>query len=456
MQKVIINPSFGGSESGIISGSLIEKNYNLELAKLLQSKLNALGIDSYLIRDIDTNISNQERINQINNLTNQNDDSIVLTLEFIKQDESGSQIVYSLKDTDTLSRDIASDLENINLQVIKYYQYRNPNNTSEDFYEIIRDVNNGESLIISLGNPNNSFDNSYLLNNQEKIANAIANSINTYFTKQNIYIIGRGDTLFSIAKKFNITVDALKEANNLSSNALIVGNELIIPKPVSIEGEDEEMDMYLNYKVVSGDSLYSIAKKYETTIDILKDINNLENNNLSIGQIIKIPTSTSSDTTNYNNYIVLKGDSLYSIASKFNTTINDIKNLNNLTSNTLSIGQELKIPNIEGNNQQEENYSTYTVKKGDSLYSIASLYQTSVNALKNINNLTSNTLAIGQILKIPITNNINNNYKTYIVVSGDSLYRIANRFNTSVQELIDLNNLTSNNLSIGQILKIPN
>lgn len=456
MQKVIINPSFGGSNSGIISGNFIEKNYNLELAKLLKSKLDSLGINTYLIRDTDSNISNQERINKINNLITINDDAIILTLEFIKQDESGSQIIYSLKDKDTLSRDIASDLENINLQVIKYYQLRNPNNTSNDFYEIIREINNGESIIVSLGNPNNSFDNSFLINNQEKIANAIANSINTYFNKQNIYIVQRGDTLFSIANKFNISVDALKEANNLSSNALIVGNELIIPKPVSIEGEDEEMDMYLNYTVVPGDSLYSIARKYETTVDILKDINNLENTNLSIGQIIKIPTSTTSDTTNYNNYTVIKGDSLYSIANKFNTNVNTIKDINNLTSNTLSIGQVLKIPNIEGNNQQQENYSTYTVKKGDSLYSIASLYQTSVNKLKDLNNLTSNNLSIGQVLKIPSNNNqTNNTYKTYTVVSGDSLYRIANRFNTSVQELININNLTSNNLSIGQVLKIP-
>ena len=85
------------------------------------------------------------------------------------------------------------------------------------------------------------------------------------------------------------------------------------------------------------------------------------------------------------------------------------------------------------------------------------MYQTSVNALKNINNLTNNNLSIGQVLKIPSNNNqTNNNYKTYTVVSGDSLYRIANKFNRSVQELKDLNNLTSNTLSIGQVLKIPN
>ena len=458
MQKVIINPSYGGINSGTISGNFIEKDFNLNLAKSLQTKLNNLGITNYLIRENDISLSNQERINRINNLINQNDDAIILTFEIINSDESGSLIIYPLKYNDELSRDIASYLENIGLSVIKYYQYRDNNNTNLDSYEIIREINNGESIILSLGNPKNSFDNSFLLNNIDKIANAIANSINDYFTKQNIYIVQRGDTLFSIANKFNITVDALKEANNLTSNALIVGKELFIPKQVSIEGEDEEEDMYLNYTVTSGDSLYSIARKYETTVDILKDINNLTSNTLSIGQIIKIPTSTSSDETNYNNYIVVKGDSLYSIANKFNITVNDIKNLNNLTSNNLSIGQTLKIPSLTGNNTEEDIYSTYIVKAGDSLYSIASLYQTSVNDIKNLNNLTSNNLSIGQTLKIPSNNNPTTtpSYKTYTVVSGDSLYRIANRFNTSVQAIKDLNNLTSNNLSIGQILKIPN
>ena len=66
-------------------------------------------------------------------------------------------------------------------------------------------------------------------------------------------------------------------------------------------------------------------------------LNNLSSNLLSIGQVLKIPTISSKT------YTVQKGDSLYSIAKKFNTTVNEIKTKNNLTSNTLSIGQVLKI-----------------------------------------------------------------------------------------------------------------
>ena len=461
MQKVIINPSYGGIASGKIVNNFIEKNFNLELGKALNNQLNNLGITSYLIRQEDITLTNQERLNRINNLINTNDDVIVLTLEIIDTTESGAQIVYALRDIDTLSRDISESLENIGDNVIKYYQLRNPNSTNEDFYELIREPNTSQNIILSLGNPNNSVDNNFMLNNINKLANAISKSINTYFSNENIYIVQRGDTLFSIANKFNISVDDLKEANNLKSNSLIVGNQLIIPSTKQeineITGEDEEMDMYLNYTVQKGDSLYSIAKKYNTSVNILNNINNLTTNNLQIGQILKIPTSTSSIETNYNNYIVQKGDSLYSIANKFNTTVNELKDLNNLTSNNLSIGQILKIPSTTGSNEQIENYSTYIVKAGDSLYKIATLYQTSVNAIKDINNLTTNNLSIGQTLKIPTTNNIptSSNYQIYNVKSGDSLYAIARKFNTTVNDIKNLNNLTTNNLSINQTLKIP-
>ena len=119
-------------------------------------------------------------------------------------------------------------------------------------------------------------------------------------------------------------------------------------------------------------------------------INNISSNLLSIGQILKIPTQS----TDSNVYIVKKGDSLYSIANKFNTNVSEIKTLNNISSNLLSIGQTLKIPTQTSSN-------TYTVKKGDSLYSIASKFNTTINEIKSLNNLSSNLLSIGQILKIP-------------------------------------------------------
>ena len=150
------------------------------------------------------------------------------------------------------------------------------------------------------------------------------------------------------------------------------------------------------YTVKAGDSLWGIAKKYGTTVDYLKAINNLSSNLLSIGQKLKVPDSTSNDNNNDNIYIVKSGDTLYSIANKYNTTVSNLMNINNLKTNLLSIGQELKLKTTPIQNTE----TTYIVKSGDTLYSIAKRFNTSVNDIKNKNNLTTNLLSIGQQLKI--------------------------------------------------------
>ena len=203
-------------------------------------------------------------------------------------------------------------------------------------------------------------------------------------------------------------------------------------------------------------TLYNIANKYNTTVTELKELNNLTNNNLKIGQVLKIPTQEPNDNVEENIYVVKSGDTLYAIASKYNLTVDELKKINNLTSNTLSIGQKLKVN--KSNQSDDFDYITYKVVSGDTLYSIAKKYNTTVNDIKNLNNLSSNSLSIGQILKIQSSEKetSSNNYLNYKVVSGDSLYSIAKKYNTTVNAIKSLNNLTSNLLQIGQILKIPN
>ena len=86
-----------------------------------------------------------------------------------------------------------------------------------------------------------------------------------------------------------------------------------------------------------GDTLWNIANKYKTTVSKLKDINNLSSNLIFVGQKLLIPS-------NVKEYIVQKGDTLYAISRKFNTTVSDLINLNNLKITTLQIGQKLLIP----------------------------------------------------------------------------------------------------------------
>ncbi len=205
------------------------------------------------------------------------------------------------------------------------------------------------------------------------------------------------------------------------------------------------------YVVKAGDSLYSIASRYNTTVAEIKRLNNLKSDELSIGQRLKLPV-----TTNIGDYYVVKaGDTLYSIAKKNNISVVELKRLNNLTNNNLYIGQKLifsEPTNMTGSNNGNSNMNntnTYVVKLGDTFYSIAKKYNVSVNDLKNANNLNDNLLIVGQELIIPSNTN---NY--YIVKAGDTLYSIARKYNMTVKELEDKNNLTSNVLSVGQQLII--
>ncbi len=229
----------------------------------------------------------------------------------------------------------------------------------------------------------------------------------------------------------------------MTSNLLSIGQKLKIS-----EGTTSSNNEY--YTVQKGDTLYSIANKYGLTVNELKKLNNLTSDNLSIGQSL-IVEKLPSESTDINTYIVKSGDTLYSIAKKFNTTVSNLMTLNNLTSSTLSLNQVLKVPTAES--LTTDTY--YTVKSGDSLYSIANKYGLTVDELKNLNNLTSNLLSIGQKLKVTNNSSSNNSDNIYIVKSGDTLYKIARMYNTTVTNLLELNNLSTSNLSIGQKLIVP-
>ena len=277
------------------------------------------------------------------------------------------------------------------------------------------------------------------------------------------YTVKSGDTLYGISNQYGVSVMDIMRVNNLNNNNLIVGQVLKIPSNTGTNPDNT-----FTYTVKKGDSLYSIANIYDTNVNTIKKINNLTSNNLSIGQKLLIPETYSSPTTvpNYINYTVKKGDSLYSIARNFNISIDTIIKDNSLSSNNLSIGQNLKIRTstpsigvveeecfgIEYNPPSNVSTINYTVKKGDSLYKIANNYNTSVSELIRLNNLTTNNLSIGEILKVP--SSFSSGTRTYTVQKGDSLYSIARKFNTTVDSIKTKNNLKTNTLSIGQKLNI--
>lgn len=398
VRKVIIDPGHGGTDSGATGNNLLEKDYNLLISKYMYDRFKELGVPVAITRDSDTTLSPTDRVNTILNKFGNSSDVILISNHVNSGGGEGAEVIYALRNRDTLAKRILENIGAAGQETRKYYQRRLPSDTSKDYYFIHRNTGNLEPLIVEYGFIDNTKDVEFLKENYEELAEAVISAVANYIGVPykapnglitNTYVVQKGDTLYSIANKLGTTVSELKKENNLTSNTLQIGEVLRIPTK---EIYEEEENIYI---VKKGDSLYSIANKYNTTVEELKRINNLTSNILSIGQALKLPSDKVSDIEKEENtisYTVQKGDSLYSIARKYDTTIDRIKDLNNLTTNLLSIGQVLLIPtdtNLE---------TTYTVQKGDSLYSIAKKYNTTVDRLKQLNNLTSNLLSIGQIL----------------------------------------------------------
>lgn len=152
------------------------------------------------------------------------------------------------------------------------------------------------------------------------------------------YVVRSGDTLWLLAQRFGTTVDAIKKLNGLTGDDLQIGQVLRIPTAGSSDGS------YFEYVVRPGDTLWLLAQRYGTTVDAIIRLNGLPNDNLSIGQILKIPSAGETPAP-YFEYTVRSGDSLWMLAQRFGTTVDAIKRLNGLNSDNLSIGQVLRIPN---------------------------------------------------------------------------------------------------------------
>ncbi|WP_249366419.1 C40 family peptidase [Neobacillus rhizophilus] len=296
------------------------------------------------------------------------------------------------------------------------------------------------------------------------------------------YHVSAGDTLWGLSVKFGTTVDNIKRANHLTTDSLSVNQLLIIPKAFHTVG--------------TGDYLTVLAKKYGTTVEGIKLANNLNSDATFLGQTLIIPVLIGSGPTigqaqeviqappqnpTISTYTVVSGDSLSVIAKRFGTTVEVLKSTNQLTSDFLRVGQILSIPQtanevqkpvserpLESVPSQEPANVQYTVAAGDTLWGISAKFTVSLDTLRIANKLPNDLLHIGQTLIIPNgqagvtaptvstepTASSNLEETTYTVVPGDTLFSIAKRYNLTVNQLKQANQLTSDNLHVGQLLTV--
>jgi membrane-bound lytic murein transglycosylase D len=176
------------------------------------------------------------------------------------------------------------------------------------------------------------------------------------------YIVQSGDNLSSISRKHNISVNELKELNNLESNNLILGSKLIISKSENQEVAENQETKTTEYTVAKGDNVWTICKKFNLTLAQLKAMNNLENDKVLLGsKLVVTKSETVAENENQSNskkksdkliakskekeklYFVKKGDSLFSISQKYQITVSDLKKWNDIRDGNIKPGMKLKI-----------------------------------------------------------------------------------------------------------------
>ena len=449
--QVVVDAGHGGTDPGAVSSSGVrEKDLTLMIAQYMYEEFQKRGVPVTLIRSTDEIVSPTERVNRVLEAYGDNPNVVIISNHINAagsgiQGAEGAEVIYALRDNSNLASNVLTALGNAGQKMRKFYQRRLPSDTSKDYYFMHRNTGSKtHPIIVEYGFIDNPEDLAKIQNNYKKYVDAVVDAVIATYEGEtipslpesgNYYVVQNGDSLWKIANKYGITVDELKNLNGLTNNNLTVGQILEIP------GNSDDSNNSGTYTVKPGDSLWKIANQYGLTVAELKALNGLTSDNLSVGQVLKVTDN------NLNTYTVKAGDSLWNIANKYGITVDELKKLNGLTSNALMIGQVLKIP---GNSDDFNNSGTYTVKSGDSLWKIANQYGLTVAELKALNGLTSDNLSVGQVLKVT-----DNNLNTYTVKAGDSLWNIANKYGITVDELKKLNGLTSNTLMIGQILNLP-
>ena len=449
--RIVVDAGHGGVDSGAVSGNLQEKDFNLQAANYMYNRFKELGVPVTITRDTDKTLSRAERLNTMRSLgTDPN--VIVLSNHINAGGGEGAEVIYPLRSSSTLAKSILDEIGAKGQVKRKIYQRALPENPNKDYYYIMRDTPNATTLLIEYGFIDNPRDQVKLQNNLLDYAEGVVKAVSEYIGVDykmpdsvdigDIYTVKVGDTLYSVAKKYNTTVDELMNLNSLTNTILSIGQQLKLPI-------GEEQSEYETYTIAEGDSLYSIANRYNISVNDLIDYNGLPTTILTVGDVIRIPKGNVSNKENiyivkpgdtlyriantygvsindlvvanglsssilrigqelfipikpvteedYVVYEVLPNDTLYSIAKRYNTKVDAIKSYNNLTSNLINVGDVLQIPI----NNSEFVYQTYKILPGDTLYSIARRYNTTVSEIMALNPGVSSVLSIGQVIKIP-------------------------------------------------------
>ena len=298
------------------------------------------------------------------------------------------------------------------------------------------------------------------------------------------YTVASGDSVWGIANKFGITMDQLCSWNNIRNNFIYPGQKLTInggtAKQTTNTGTISTTTASAgSYTVASGDSVWSVANKHGITMDQLRSWNNIKNDFIYPGQHLVVKNDTGSKSqankttaissvTNAGSYTVASGDSVWCVANKHGITMDQLRSWNNIKNDFIYPGQRLVVKN-SGNKQTSSPTTAstsisssagsqkYTVASGDSVWSIANKFGITMDQFRSWNNIKNDYVYPGQSVRVSGTATAANqtaSTSNYTVVSGDSVWGIADKFGISRDQFIQWNNIKDNFVYPGQSVRV--
>ncbi len=314
---------------------------------------------------------------------------------------------------------------------------------------------------------------------------ASLNNVNTNKVYKNTkaslfrYRVRKGDAISKIAEMYGVTNRDIRRWNGLKSNKIIAGQTLKIFSNYQIAEENKTKSTTTNsnvnyYKIKSGDTIGGIAELYNVRASDIRTWNGISGNKIVAGKTLKIysdsytgkkeKTATETSSGSYTNYTIKRGDNLGAIAEQYGVSASDLRKWNGMSGSKIIAGDKLIIYTKSTTKKdvtttttvKSDNYSYHRVKKGETISQISEKYKVSVSSIRNWNNLSGDKIIAGETLKIKKGGEILTGGRNYyhLVTRGESLYTIAKKYNTTIQKIKSLNNLSGSKIKAGQKLKV--
>lgn len=326
-----------------------------------------------------------------------------------------------------------------------------------------------------------------------------------------VHRVKREESLYGLSRLYNVTQSEILKHNPQVDGRIRRGQDLRIPYLPGVNAPAEEQSGDVLHQVGASETLYSIARKYGVSVDDLRRANGLSGDDIGVGEVLRIPLGEATglegagssegegkaNRGTHSLHMVRAGETLYSLSRMYGLSVDSIRSLAGTSGDSLKVGQLLLIPHSGGADYSSQSSGSegvvrsydcdwqdpsgrrerlrcydYEVRAGDAVYGLARSHGTRVEVIYGLNpGLFGRELQVGERLRLPYTGAAlagsapsvrrgglygADQYTLYVSVGGDDWERVAQRFSVSVDSLKRHNSrLVLGGLSSGSVIVVP-